>query len=417
MTAARATALLPIDDALAIVLDAAVPLAAEDVPLADADGRFLATAMSAAIQLPPFTNSAMDGYAVRAVDTPGTLVVVGEAAAGRPYEGALAAGQAVTISTGAELPVGADAVVPVEEVDRAAMAPEGHAISVVAAAAHEQHIRHAGSDSERGAQILPAGVSLGPAQIGAAAAVGLGTVRCARRPRVAILTTGTELREPGEPLAPGQIYDANGPMLAAALARAGAVTTRIPAAADTAEAHREALVVALEHDVVISSGGVSVGPHDLVRGIGAELGVRELFWRVKMRPGKPVSFGVRDRSAGGFPAGARPAPTLVFGLPGNPVSTLVSFELFVRPALLALQGAAEPRPAFQRGTLATAVRMNAERDDLIRVRRDEHGALVPIHGQQSHQIAVTAQADGIARIPTGTGELPAGSEVSYLPLH
>lgn len=404
MSPSEASPLLPVDDALAVVLQAAVALPAEDVPLAQADGRFLAAPVNAAIQLPPFTNSAMDGYAVRAVDTPGTLVIVGESAAGRPYEGALAAGQTVTISTGAEMPVGADAVVPVEDVDSATTPPGGHAISVLGAAAHEQHIRHAGSDSERGAQILPAGIKLGPAQIGAAAAVGLGTVSCARRPRVALLTTGTELREPGEPLAPGQIYDANGPMLAAALARAGAVSTRIPAAADTPEEHRRALAAALEHDVVISSGGVSVGPHDLVRGIGAELGVRELFWRIKMRPGKPLSFGVRGQ-------------TLVFGLPGNPVSTLVCFELFVRPALLALQGAAEPRPAFRTGVLATEVHQNAQRDDLIRVRRDSDGRLEPISGQQSHQIVFTAQADGLARIPAGIGELPAGSEVAYLPLH
>jgi molybdopterin molybdotransferase len=164
------------------------------------------------------------------------------------------------------------------------------------------------------------------------------------------------------------------------------------------------LAEALLHDVVISSGGVSVGPHDLVRGIGAELGVRELFWRIRMRPGKPLSFGVADR-------------TLVFGLPGNPVSTLVCFELFVRPALLALQGAAAPGPAFEPGVLATAVRRPAEREDVIRVRRADDGQLAPITGQESHQIASMAQADGLARIPIGSGEIPAGGTVDYLSLN
>jgi molybdopterin molybdotransferase len=220
---------------------------------------------------------------------------------------------------------------------------------------------------------------------------------------VAVLTTGDELAPSGSPLAPGEIYDSNGPMLAAALKRAGAIVTSIAAAADTPEAHRAALGQALDHDVVISTGGVSVGPHDLVRGIGAELGVQELFWRVKMRPGKPLSFGVRDA-------------TLVFGIPGNPVSVLVCFELFVTPALAALQGAVSPRPRFTRARLATAVTQNRERDDLIRVTVNSAGTLDPVRDQQSHQISITATADGLARIPTGTGELPAGSDVAYLPL-
>jgi molybdopterin molybdotransferase len=243
--------------------------------------------------------------------------------------------------------------------------------------------------------------------IGAAAAVGLRSLPCHQRPRVAILTTGSELRPPGEALREGEIFDANGPMLRAALRTAGAITEQIPAASDTAEAHRAALALALEHDVVITSGGVSVGDHDLVRGVEQDLGVRELFWRVALRPGKPLSVGVRGR-------------TLVFGLPGNPVSTLVCFELFVRPALLASQGARDFSPAFAGGVLGTVVKRNPERDDLIRVRIDRRQrppVLTPVPGQESHQIAVTAGADGLARIPAGTGELTAGAEVSYLPMH
>jgi len=399
VSASPTSGLVPVDEALAIVLENAAPLPAQDVPLADADGRFLAAPVHAAIELPPFTNSAMDGYAVRAADTPGTLAVVGESAAGSPYAGTLADGEAVQISTGAALPAGADAIVPIEEVTATA----GVATITVPPAKAGRFVRRAGSDSAHGAQILPAGIRLGPAQIGAAAAVGLRSLPCTSLPSVAVLTTGSELRQPGERLAPGEIYDSCGPLLTAALHRVGATVTHIPTAVDTRRSHREALSQALSHDVVISSGGVSVGPHDLVRSVGAELGVRELFWQIKLRPGKPLSFGIRDR-------------TLVFGLPGNPVSTLVCFELFVRPALQALQGATNPQPAFQIGVLASAVSRYAEREDLIRVRRDAQGRLAPVGGQQSHQIVFTAQADGLARIPAGTGELPAGSEVAYLPL-
>jgi molybdopterin molybdotransferase len=395
-------ALLAIDDALALVVARAAPLGAEEVALGDAPGRVLAEDVAAVIALPPFTNSAMDGYAVRAADLPGTLPVAGESAAGAPYGATLRAGEAVTISTGAIVPDGADAIVPVEDTVR-----EGGAVAVGAPVAPGAFVRRAGSDVGRGERVLTAGTRLGPAQIGAAAAAGHGTLRCARRPRVAVVTVGDELRPPGTDLSAGQIYDANRPMLAAALAGAGALVSQVPVAADTAAAHRAALAEALEHDVVISSGGVSVGEHDLVRGAARDLGVQELFWRVKLRPGKPLSFGVRDA-------------TLVFGLPGNPVSTLVCFELFVRPALLALQGVQDARPAFGAGVLGVDVARNAQRDDLIRVTIDRRdGAtpvLVPLGGQESHQIAVAAQADGLARIPAGAGTLRAGDAVAYLPL-
>jgi molybdopterin molybdotransferase len=306
----------------------------------------------------------------------------------------------VAISTGAVLPAGADAVVPIEQVEAQAEAGQ---IVLTKPIPPRANVRSRGGDTTAGSEILPTGRRLGPAQLAAAISAGRASVSCGRRPRVAVLTTGDELRPAGASLAPGEIYDSNGPMLAAALARTGAVTVPVAAAADTVEAHRVALGAALEHDVVISTGGVSVGPHDLVRGVGAELGVREVFWRVKMRPGKPLSFGVRDA-------------TLVFGIPGNPVSVLVCFELFVAPALAALQGAARPRPAFIRAPLASAVPQNAERDDLIRVTRDATGALAPVRDQQSHQISITALSDGLARIPAGRGKLTAGTEVAYLPL-
>jgi len=393
--------LLSIDEALALVEAHVKPLPIEEVGLEHAYGRYIAQELRAAIDLPPFAASAMDGYALRAEDSPGTLTVVGESSAGSPYTGELGPGEAVAISTGAVVPAQADAVVPIESVSGTS-----EQIELASPIASGSFVRDRGSDIKRGDLILDAGTRLGSAQIGAAAAVGLATVLCRRRPSVAVLTTGTELRQPGEPLEDGQIYDANGPMLTAALLTSGAGVEHIPAAADTAEAHREALTRALEHDVVISSGGVSVGPHDLVRSVGRELGVREVFWRISLRPGKPLAFGVRDA-------------TLVFGLPGNPVSSLVCFELFVRPALLALQGAPRVTPPWIPGVLGAAVQRNPERDDLIRVRTDTaegSTVLLPVEGQQSHQIAITAQADALARIPMGSGEFPAGTEVACLPL-
>ncbi|PZS13304.1 MAG: molybdopterin molybdenumtransferase MoeA [Solirubrobacterales bacterium] len=400
--------LLSIDDALALVAAHVTPLPAEEVALAQAYGRFIAEDLRAAVDLPPFASSAMDGYALRGADTPGRLEVVGESAAGTPYRGELGPGQAVAISTGAVVPAQADAVVPVEDVE---VHDDGARIELSSPVEPGAFVRAQGGDIERGARLLEAGTRLGPAQIGAAAAVGLGTLKCRRRPRVAVLATGSELRQPGGQLAEGEIYDANGPMLRAAMVSSGARVELVPSAADTHEAHRAALARALEHDVVLSSGGVSVGAHDLVRSVGAELGVEEVFWRVALRPGKPLAFGTRG-------------PTLVFGLPGNPVSSLVNFELFVRPALLALQGAPSIQPDWSSGTLAAAVPRNASRDELIRVRASATGAgtpagmavLSPLPGQQSHQIAIAAQADGLALIPTGTGDLPADAQVAYLPL-
>jgi molybdopterin molybdotransferase len=231
-------------------------------------------------------------------------------------------------------------------------------------------------------------------------------VDCVRRPRVVVLATGTELARPGEPLGPGQVYEANGLMLAAALAAAGAEVERLPAVADDEEAHRAAIARGLEADVLVTSGGVSVGPHDLVRTIEAELGVEEIFWRVAIRPGKPVAFGVHDE-------------TLVFGLPGNPVSSLVGCELFVKPALRALQGLADPLPPRSDGVLTAPLRRNAARDDFVRarVRRTPGGVVLePIVGQESHMIARSAAASGLVHVERGEGELPAGSTAAWLPL-
>ena len=390
---------LSIDEALALVLARVTPLEAEDVPVGSAAGRVLAEPASSLIDLPPFDSSAMDGYAVRAEDTPGRVRVIGQSAAGRPFDGTLAAGEAVAISTGAVVPAGAGAVVPVEE-----SRVEDDAV-VLAAAAPGAHIRPRGGDAAAGSVIAAAGTRLRPTEIGALAAAGLAVVRASRRPRVAVLATGSELRPPGSALAPGQIYEANTPLLAAQLAAAGADVAVLAPVADDPEATLAALETGLAGDVLVTSGGVSVGPHDLVRSALAELGVEEVFWRVSVRPGRPVAFGVRGR-------------TLVFGLPGNPVSSLVGCELFVRPAILALQGATEPGPLFRPGRLARTVQRSSRAQLLrARARNDRDGVVLePLLGQESHMIATSAGADALVLIEAGETELQTGSPVRYLTL-
>ena len=393
--------LLSMDDALALVLERVQPLEAESLTLEQAVGRVLLEEVRATVDLPPFPSSAMDGYAVRAADTPGTLPVVEHIAAGRPAARALRPGEAMAIATGGVVPDGADAVVPIETVGH-----KDNSIQIDVAVAMGAHVRAIGGDVRTGAAILGEGVHLGPPQLGAVAAVGVATLRCARQPRAAVLSTGTELRRPGEPLGLGQIYESNSTMLAAALVGAGAEVETLEPVADDAEAHRQALERGLKGDILVTSGGVSVGPHDLVRSIERELGVEEVFWRVAVKPGKPVAFGVRGR-------------TLVFGLPGNPVSALVGFELFVRPALRALQGVAEPGLRFALGRLGSSRPRNVSRDELVRAgTRTERGEIVvePLQGQESHMIVRAAVADALLLVPRGEGELQPGERVRYLPI-
>ena len=250
----------------------------------------------------------------------------------------------MAIATGGVVPDGADAVIPIEYV-----VDSDNEVEIRDAVASGDNVRPRGGDVRAGHVVVARGSRLGAAQIGAVAAAGLDLVACARRPRVAVLATGTELRKPGSPLGPGEVYEANGVLLAAALASAGADIEMLPGVADDESAHRAALERGLQADLLVTSGGVSVGPHDLVRRVLAELGVEEVFWGIAVKPGKPLAFAVRG-------------PVLVFGLPGNPVSSLVGCELFVRPALLALQGASTPGPVFRVGRLASAVRRNAQRD-------------------------------------------------------
>jgi molybdopterin molybdotransferase len=393
--------LLTIDEALAAVLAHVTVLPGEVVGVDEAAGRVLAEDARAAVDLPPFPSSAMDGYAIRIADVPGTLPVAAPIAAGRPVDRALAPGEAMSISTGGVAPDGADAVVPIEHV-----VVDGDSITVGHAVVEGDNIRPRGGDVGAGDVVVPAGTRLRAAHVGALAAAGVARVICTRRPRAAILATGTELRSPGEQLRPGEIYESNGVALATQLVAAGAEAERLPVVADDEASTRAALERGLEADVLVTTGGVSVGPHDLVRSAAAELGVEEVFWRVAVKPGKPVAFGVRGR-------------TLAFGLPGNPVSSLVGFELFVRPAVLALQGARDPAPRFLPGRLARSVRRNGARDELLRASSRVEGDTVlldPLGGQDSHMIVRAAAADALVLVPRGDGELDAGTPVRYLTL-
>jgi molybdopterin molybdotransferase len=393
-------ALITIEQARSEVLAAVEPLQAESLGVAEALGRVLAQDVEALGDVPPFPSSAMDGYAIRA--GAGELTIVGESRAGLPWSGELRDGQAVRISTGAAVPAGADTVVRQEDTEE-----RPDSVRVLVAPAEGENIRPAGEVMRAGAQILPRGTRLGPPALAAAISAGAGMVAVARRPRVAILATGDELRDPGEQLGPGEIHNSNGPMLAGLAVRAGAEAVWAGRLPDDLAATERGLAEALEAaDVVIVSGGVSVGPHDHVKPALAALGVQERFWRVALQPGKPTWFGTREGK-------------LVFGLPGNPVSTAVTFTLFVSPAIAALQGVPAQSSQAMRAELADPVRRSREREQAVRVRleqRDDRVLAIPNGPQGSHVITSLVGADALALIPTGEGELPAGSMVGLEPL-
>ena len=387
-----------IDEARRRVLGEVRPLPAEEVPLGRALGRVLTDDLASPVDVPPFDTSAMDGFAL-AEPGGGRVRVIGESRAGRPAEVAVEPGTAVSISTGAAIPAGARAVVPVERT-----ATEGGSVRVDAVP-DGANIRRAGEDVRAGEIVLAAGSKLGAAALGVIGSMGFPAARCARRPRIALAVTGDELVEPGEKLPAGHIWGSNSPALAGQIASAGGELVRSRTVPDDPDATVAALDAALDGaDVVCASGGVSVGPHDHVKGALAKLGVTERFWGVALKPGKPTWFGVAERPSG---------PVLVFGLPGNPVSAMVTFHLFVRPALRALQGA-DPYPRAATAVLDEPLRRNRERDQAVRcsLREEEDGwHAVSTGAQESHVLTSMLGADALALVPRGDGALEAGRRV------
>lgn len=387
-------------EAAALVLDRTPILPAEDVPLADCAGRVLVDHLIAPAELPPFPASAVDGYAIRSEDGGGRLRVVGESAAGRPMAGELPAGGAARILTGGVLPNGADSVVMVEDVEQA----DGWvSVPVGFPAGHNFH--RPGDDLRKGELVVARGEPLGAAEVGLAAALGFPSLGVHRRPRVALLSTGDELVPVGQTPGPGQVVDSNRWALLAALGEAGAAVTLLGVAPDRPEPLRELVVDALrDHDVLVTSGGVSVGTHDLVKPLLESLGEVHLG-RVRLKPGKPFTFATL------------PFDRLAFGLPGFPVSSLVTFEVFVRPALRKMQGFVRlqrPRLPVRMGYEAKAA---GDRTEYQRVAlKPEKGELVALStgSQSSSRLMSLAGAHALVRVPPGDSGISAGAVVEAI---
>ncbi len=393
--------LISVAQARAIIGAEAHALPGEPVAVEQAYGRALSEDVAAAGDVPGFDNSAMDGFAVTSGPAQRELRIIGEARAGALFPGVVAPGEAVRISTGAVLPEGASAVTPIEF----ASEPEPGRVRLRAPATPGENVRRAGEDMRAGDRVLVRGRRLGAAELGVAVAAGRAELRCARRPRVAIVATGDELRPPGAPLRIGELHNSNAVTLHALTLHAGADPVFGAGSPDEAAQTEAVLARALDGaDVLVVSGGVSVGPHDHVKGALRHLGVQERFWRVALRPGKPTWFGVRDH-------------TLVFGLPGNPVSAMVTFHLFVAPALASLQGMAADG-AQRTATLGETCRGQDNRDEAVRVSLTETGDglyALPTGPQGSHRLTSMLGADALMIVPAGT-TAHAGSQVRIEPI-
>ncbi|MCW7947090.1 molybdopterin biosynthesis protein MoeA [Streptomyces hygroscopicus] len=433
--ATRATGqdhLWSVDEHLEDILATVRPLDAIELQLLDAQGCVLVDDVTVPVSLPPFDNSSMDGYAVRVADVagaseefPAVLTVIGDVAAGSPDLLQVGPGQAARIMTGAPLPPGAEAVVPVEWTDgglgggpvsgmRArSLSPEGASgqVRVHRPAEASAHVRAAGSDVKAGDLALAAGTVLGPPQVALLAAIGRGTVRVRPRPRVVVLSTGSELVQPGEELASGQIYDSNSFALTAAARDAGAIAYRVGAVADDADTLRSAIEDQLVRaDLMVTTGGVSVGAYDVVKealssvGDADETGSGIEFRKLAMQPGKPQGFGAIG-----------PDHTPLLALPGNPVSSYVSFELFVRPAIRTLMGLADVHRPRVRAVLETekALTSPAGRRQFLRGKYAD-GTVTPVGGAGSHLIAALAQADALIVVPEDDTSVEPGTEVEVV---
>ena len=406
-------AALTVEEATARILSPARPLSSETVAIAEADGRTLATDLSARVTAPPFDASAMDGYAVRSIDVarlPADLSVIGEAAAGHAFAGSVGAGEAVRIFTGAPIPLGADAVVIQENTRASAAGPSR--ITVIEGRPDRGHIRTRGFDFAPGYSGLLRGRRLGPREITLAAAMGHGELPVIARPTVAVLATGDELVLPGTMPGPAQIIASNHLGVMTLCERAGARTTFLGIARDTAASLDQHLAVAGDYDLLITIGGASVGDHDLVAPALRRRGVALDFWKIAMRPGKPMMFG----RLGGTPSSV----THVLGLPGNPVSALICAALFVTPLIRALQGDPAPVAVPETGIAGVDLSPNGPRAHYMRAVASPGAGgrrtVTPVQSQDSSLLSAFAAANVLLLRPIDAPAIPRGATVPLLPL-
>jgi molybdopterin molybdotransferase len=400
------TSVLELEEALTRILGAVPPPVAERIPLSGAHGRVLAETTLATVDLPPFDNSAMDGYAVRAAEVtharqeaPVCLKLAGKVAAGQTFGARMMPGTCVRLFTGSPLPTGADAVV-MQEATRLETRAAGE-VQILEPVKPWENVRLMGEDVKRGATLGTAGEYVATGRFSLLAAAGLAQVCVGRRPLVGLLATGSELKEPGEALTPGQIFESNRLSLAALVRAAGAIPRIFPLVPDALKPTRDALDAAFDHcDAVVSSGGVSVGDMDFVKQAFTEAGGSMEFWKVAVKPGRPFVFG-------------RLKGKLLFGLPGNPVSALVTFLLLVRPALLRWQGATEISLPSQAGVLAESLANDGPRRHFLRVKLDASGRVFSAGLQASHALSSLATANGLVEVAPQT-TLRAGATVPVL---
>jgi molybdopterin molybdotransferase len=398
--------MLQLEEALERILGTVPGLSPERISLVEAEGRFAAERVIAPIDLPPFDNSSMDGYAVRAADTSGAtrqnevrLQMIGRVPAGSSFAQKVGAGQCVRVFTGSLVPCGANAVVMQEDTKQAPGEPE--MIEVLTGVPPGENLRRRGEDVAKGSVVLEEGAQVTAGRISLLAALGVQHLTVGRRPVVGVLATGSELREPGQNLAPGQIYESNRLALSILIRQAGGEARVFPLVRDSLEETRFALSQARETcDLLVTSGGVSVGEMDFVKSAFEENGGKLEFWKVAVKPGRPFVYGRTGRK-------------LLFGLPGNPVSTFVTFLLLVRPVLLRWQGARDLSLPCSSGVLAEPLINEGARRHFFRVRIDADGRVRSTGLQASHALSSLAEANGLVDVPA-KGRLEAGESVRVL---